>query len=155
MIPDQHVIPPIKKPRGLSIASSPLEAQPMYLKCSPLLSSFSHSFRYRAGTPIYLNLYHVLMRFPSFPNIVRTLYTLSNATALRFQQPLRGNTISHFHRATVKSMPSIPFLGALFGTSTPASAKMTYPDQRSDDEWRTVLNKGEPSQTQRPQTPSF
>ena len=40
-------------------------------------------------------------------------------------------------------MSSIPFLSALFGTSsTPASAKMTYPDARSDDEWRTVLNKG-------------
>ena len=83
------------------------------------------------------------MRFPSFPNIVRTLYTFSNATALRLQQPLRGNTVSNIQRATVfKSMPSIPFFGALFGTSTPASAKMTYPDTRSDDEWQAVLNKG-------------
>ncbi|ETI27721.1 methionine-R-sulfoxide reductase [Cladophialophora carrionii CBS 160.54] len=91
------------------------------------------------------------MRFPSFPNIVRTLYTLSNATAHRLlQQPLRGTTTStssQVHRgvgATVlRSMPSIPFLGALFGTSasTPAAAKMTYPDTRSDDEWRAVLNK--------------
>jgi peptide-methionine (R)-S-oxide reductase len=86
------------------------------------------------------------MRFPSFPNIVRTLYTFTTATALRFQ-PLRGNTFTtvsqNLHRATVlRSMPSIPFLGALFGTSTPASAKMSYPDQRSDDEWRAVLNKG-------------
>ncbi|KIW73857.1 methionine-R-sulfoxide reductase [Phialophora macrospora] len=86
---------------------------------------------------------YLSMRFPSFPNIVRTLYTFSNATAHRFQQqPLRGNAISQFHRATVlRSMPSIPFLGALFGTSTPAPAKMAYPDARSDDEWKAVLNK--------------
>jgi peptide-methionine (R)-S-oxide reductase len=90
-----------------------------------------------------LTRHYLSMRFPSFPNIVRTLYTLSNATAHRLQQPLRGNTISQFHRATIlRSMPSIPFLGALFGTSTPASAKMSFPDARSDDEWRAVLNKG-------------
>lgn len=42
-------------------------------------------------------------------------------------------------------MPTIPFLSSLFGTSTPASAKMSYPDQRSNDEWHAVLNKGKPS----------
>lgn len=36
----------------------------------------------------------------------------------------------------------IPFLSALFGTSSSSSSdKMSYPDQRSDDEWRAVLNK--------------
>ena len=138
MIPDQHVIPPIKNPRRLSIASSPLEAQTCISNASLFRFIVEPRFLYIPG------LHHVLMRFPSFPNIVRTLYTLSYATAHRFQQPLRGNTLSHFHRASVRSMPSIPFLGALFGTSTPASAKMTYPDQRSNDEWRTVLNKGGP-----------
>ncbi|EXJ63824.1 hypothetical protein A1O7_00159 [Cladophialophora yegresii CBS 114405] len=89
------------------------------------------------------------MRVPSFPNIVRTLYTLSNATAHRLflQHPLRGSTHTisqaQAHRATVlRSMPSIPFLGALFGTTTSSSSsKMSYPDTRSDDEWRAVLNK--------------
>ncbi|KAI1611467.1 methionine-R-sulfoxide reductase SelR [Exophiala viscosa] len=79
------------------------------------------------------------MRFPSFPNIVRTLYTLGNATARL--QPLRGTSnVSLFHRATVyRSMPSIPLLGSLFSTSS--SEKMSYPDGRSDDEWQAVLNK--------------
>lgn len=83
------------------------------------------------------------MRFPSFHSIFRTIYTLSNTATLRFQQPLRGSPIHH--RLTVlKSMPAGPlsFLGAFFGTSTPASAKMSYPDARSNDEWRAVLNKG-------------
>lgn len=36
----------------------------------------------------------------------------------------------------------IPFISSLFGTSSSASDKMSYPDKRSDDEWRAVLNKG-------------
>merc|ERR1711939_676208 len=84
----------------------------------------------------------LLMRFPSFPNLVRTLYTLSNATA-RLQSPLRGNTyISPFSRtAVLRSMPSLPFLSSFFGTSAPASETMSYSDGRSNDEWRAVLNK--------------
>jgi peptide-methionine (R)-S-oxide reductase len=38
------------------------------------------------------------------------------------------------------SMPTIPFLGALFGSSS-SNSNMTYPDQRTDDEWRAVLNR--------------
>ncbi|EXJ95168.1 hypothetical protein A1O1_00287 [Capronia coronata CBS 617.96] len=82
------------------------------------------------------------MRFPSFSNFVRTLYTFGNATA-RLQSLSRGNSsIAPVHRAIIlKSMPSIPFLGSLFGTSTSASQKMSFPESKSDDEWRTVLNK--------------
>lgn len=36
-------------------------------------------------------------------------------------------------------MPTIPFLGSLFGSS--ASEKMSYPDERSPQEWQAVLNK--------------
>ncbi|PHH90401.1 hypothetical protein CDD83_3815 [Cordyceps sp. RAO-2017] len=45
------------------------------------------------------------------------------------------------HSVPLRSMPSIPFLGALFGTSSSASSKMSFPDQRTDSEWRAVLNK--------------
>ena len=37
-------------------------------------------------------------------------------------------------------MPSIPFLSNFFSSSTPASSSMTYPDKRSDEEWRAVLS---------------
>ena len=83
------------------------------------------------------------MRLPSFPNIVRTFYTITNATAtFRSQQPFRalGPINKPF---ALRSMPSIPFFGSLF-SSTPASAKMTYTDNRSDQEWQAVLNKGTP-----------
>lgn len=36
-------------------------------------------------------------------------------------------------------MPTIPFLGALFHTAD--TRKMSHPVQKSDDEWRAVLNK--------------
>ncbi|KEF62492.1 uncharacterized protein A1O9_00465 [Exophiala aquamarina CBS 119918] len=87
------------------------------------------------------------MRFPAFTTFVRTLYTFGNTTARLLPPATRGITItsSPFHynnRAAIvlKSMPSIPFLSSFFGTSTPASEKMSYPDQRSNDEWRAVLN---------------
>jgi peptide-methionine (R)-S-oxide reductase len=38
-------------------------------------------------------------------------------------------------------MSGIPLLGALFGTSSKNSSNMSYPDKRSNDEWRAVLNK--------------
>ncbi len=35
------------------------------------------------------------------------------------------------------------FLGALFGSSASKSSdNMSYPDKRSNEEWRAVLNKG-------------
>lgn len=91
--------------------------------------------------PAFCAINYILMRFPSFPSLVRTLYTIANATAaLRAQQPYRA--LGPLHRPFIlRSMPSIPFFGSLF-SSTPASAKMTYPDQRSDGEWQAVLNKG-------------
>lgn len=80
------------------------------------------------------------MRLPSFPSVVRTLYAFSNTT-LRVQ-PFAQRALSPITRATARSMPSIPFLGALFGTSSAASEKMTYPDSRSDNEWQAQLSPG-------------
>lgn len=85
---------------------------------------------------------YIPMRLPSFPTLVRTFYTFANTT--RLQAPQKA--LSPFTRSTiVKSMPSIPFLGALFGSSasSSSSSKMTYPDKRSDQEWQAVLNKGQ------------
>lgn len=79
------------------------------------------------------------MRLPSFPNLIRTLYTFSNST-LRFQAARAPRSIGlPLNQATIRSMPTIPFLSSLFGTS--ASEKMSYPDERSPQEWQAVLNK--------------
>lgn len=78
------------------------------------------------------------MRLPSFPNLIRTLYAFSNTT-LRHQATAPRSLGLPLNRATIRSMPTIPFLGSLFGTS--ASEKMSYPDERSPQEWQAVLNK--------------
>ncbi|KAK3303532.1 Mss4-like protein [Chaetomium strumarium] len=73
-------------------------------------------------------------------NILFTLSKLTRPGA--FRAPLRALN----NTTTLRSMPSIPFLGALFGTSASASSAkkpamaQQYPDQRSDDEWRAVLS---------------
>lgn len=76
------------------------------------------------------------MRIPSLPTLLRTLYTLSNATIYR---TLPQRTLQRTFRPTLlrSSMP-IPFLGSLFSTSQ--SRTMSYPLQKSDDEWRAVLS---------------
>lgn len=80
-------------------------------------------------------------------------------TALRtFSIPLRLQTTASLSRyfgglplpvsgATVlKAAPTIPFIGSLFSSSAKAESSddMSYPDQRSDDEWRAVLSPGSP-----------
>jgi peptide-methionine (R)-S-oxide reductase len=41
----------------------------------------------------------------------------------------------------LKAAPAIPFFGAFFSSNSNTEA-MSYPDQRSDDQWRAVLNPG-------------
>lgn len=74
--------------------------------------------------------------------------------ALRiFALPLRSHSARALQRpplpipsATVlKAGPTIPFLGALFGSSAKTESQpnnMSYPDQRSDDAWQAVLSPG-------------
>jgi len=78
------------------------------------------------------------MRVPTWPNIVRTFYTVSSYTA---RTSSHYKTIQAFPRGVVlKSMPTIPFLGSLFGSSS-SSKTMSYPLQKSNDEWQAVLSK--------------
>jgi peptide-methionine (R)-S-oxide reductase len=77
------------------------------------------------------------MRLPSFPTIVRTFFAFSNATFRVAPAPLRPSL-----RPTAKlGLPSIPFLGAFFGTSS-SSDKMTYPLQKAKEEWQAQLSPG-------------
>ena len=84
------------------------------------------------------------MRFPSLPTFIRTLYAFSNTTiratpgfAFRsiYQAPPRTTVL--------RSMPNIPFLGALFGSSASNMADNTkYPVQKTDGEWQVQLSPG-------------
>ncbi|KAF4460134.1 transcription repressor [Fusarium albosuccineum] len=69
------------------------------------------------------------------PFLSTLFYTFSNITRVR-PRP------SHLALGPVplRSMSGIPFLGALFSSSS-KSSNMSYPDQRTNDEWRAVLNK--------------
>lgn len=80
------------------------------------------------------------MRIPSFPNFVRTFYAFSNATFQRTAPAPFSVSAARPGIALRSSMPTIPFLGSLFHTAE--SRNMSYPLQKSDDEWRMQLNKG-------------
>lgn len=80
------------------------------------------------------------MRLPFFPTLIRTLYAFSNTTFRTAPRLTAGLGQPLLQRATLRSMPTIPFLGSLF-SSTPASSKMSYPDERTPQEWQAVLNR--------------
>lgn len=82
------------------------------------------------------------MRFPRLFNSL--LYTVSSFTrrpssAYAYTSRLAGPALPNRALPLRAGMP-IPFISSLFGTSS-SSDKMSYPDKRSDDEWRAVLNK--------------
>lgn len=82
------------------------------------------------------------MRFPSLPTFIRTLYAFSNTTVRTppssFNPAIRPTVLR-------SSMPTIPFLGALF--STAETRKMSHPVQKSDSEWQAQLNPGKDTST--------
>ncbi|KAI1826719.1 methionine-R-sulfoxide reductase B2 [Xylaria intraflava] len=78
------------------------------------------------------------MRLPPFATLLRTFYAFSNLNRVQASAPihqaLRPNS------AYSGYLGAMPF-GSLFGSSSSANSKMTYPDQRTPDEWRAVLSK--------------
>ena len=84
------------------------------------------------------------MRFPSFPTIIRAFHTISNLTSRYTTRPTALLLASNQSTTLKASMPSVPFLGSLFSSSS--SKKMEdFPVQKNDDEWQAVLNPGMPS----------
>ena len=78
------------------------------------------------------------MKFPAFPISIRTFHNFSNCSARATTQ---YKALTPFTRATLyTSMPTIPFLSSLFSSNS--APKMSYPLQKSDDEWQAVLSKG-------------
>jgi peptide-methionine (R)-S-oxide reductase len=71
------------------------------------------------------------------PTLIRSFYAFSNAT-FRVAPPALRPAL----RPTAKlGLPSIPFLGAFFGTSS-SSNNMTYPLQKGKEEWQAQLSPG-------------
>jgi hypothetical protein len=88
------------------------------------------------------------MRFPSFPTFLRAFHTVSNTTSafIRSSPSTLGRTFySPPQRAVIyRSMPNIPFLGALFGSSSSMADNTNYPVQKPEGEWQTQLSPGRP-----------
>ncbi|KAI1132880.1 methionine-R-sulfoxide reductase B2 [Nemania abortiva] len=78
------------------------------------------------------------MRLPPFATLLRTFYAVSGLTRAQASTPIRQT----LRQASAYSgyLAAMPF-SSLFGSSSSTSDKMTYPDQRSPDEWRAVLNR--------------
>ncbi|KAI9890465.1 MAG: hypothetical protein M1814_003949 [Vezdaea aestivalis] len=71
------------------------------------------------------------MRIPSFPSILRILL------GTRIHRPISPQ--AYLRSPALKSMPTIPFFfSSLFSTS--ASKNMSYPVEKSDQEWKVQLN---------------
>ncbi|KAI7320701.1 putative methionine-R-sulfoxide reductase SelR, partial [Hortaea werneckii] len=76
------------------------------------------------------------MRLPSF---LRTFYAFSNTTFHRAPTPFANATSLRPGTALRSiSLPSIPFVGALFHTAE--TRKMSHPVQKSEQEWQAQLS---------------
>ena len=87
------------------------------------------------------------MRFPSFPQFVRAFHTISNTTSAFIRTNPAGALGRTFYnspqRVTIqRSMPNIPFLGALFGSSSSMADNTNYPVSKPEGEWQTQLSPG-------------
>jgi len=84
------------------------------------------------------------MRFTS-SGLLRALYTVTNPvnafTRQTFSNSLRRTPHALPRRPVIyRSMPSFPFLGALFSSSS--SMAETYPVMQTEDWWRAHLTPG-------------
>ncbi|KFZ06050.1 hypothetical protein V501_07772 [Pseudogymnoascus sp. VKM F-4519 (FW-2642)] len=78
------------------------------------------------------------MRPPSWSNTVArtTSYNRLVRTSAPFHRPQ-----THAAAAFTKPMPTPSFLGSLFSSKKSTTPKMTFPVQKSNDEWQAVLSK--------------
>ena len=83
------------------------------------------------------------MRMPTIQTFIRTCYTISNTT-LRYTPTINRGFNQAPQRATVlRSMPNIPFFGALFGSSSSNMAdNSNFPVQKTEGEWEAQLSPG-------------
>lgn len=87
------------------------------------------------------------MRLPSFPQFVRAFHTISNTTSTFIRSNPAGTLGRTFYnspqRVTLqRSMPNIPFLGALFGSSSSMADNTNYAVSKPEGEWQAQLSPG-------------
>lgn len=137
--------------RASQSMTSSFQALSRHLELSPppphLIPSTS-----KPAPPLFHLLYNNnnFMRFNS-TTLLRTLYAVSNVTTRYLPQqhsaalqPLINKAASGLSRH--QSMP-IPFLSSLF--SSAPSRNMSYPMQKSKDEWQAILSPGKSISTTR------
>ncbi|KAF2825277.1 SelR-domain-containing protein [Ophiobolus disseminans] len=82
------------------------------------------------------------MRFPSLPNLLRTLHTVSNTTGAFF----RSTPAYTFGRTIYSTLPrailyrSMPFFGGFLSSSRRMPDNTTYPVQKPEGEWQAQLS---------------
>ena len=82
------------------------------------------------------------MRFFSIPTLIRN-FSLFNLSSIYRPTPAVYKGVKNpllLSNTTAKSMPTIPFLGALFGTSSNSKDMGDFPYKKSDSEWRAQLS---------------
>ncbi|RQM08274.1 hypothetical protein DH86_00001464 [Scytalidium sp. 3C] len=87
------------------------------------------------------------MRLPKFSSIIRTIYTLNFRNRPAYPHHIAFEHVTQ--RRILKSMPTIPFLSHFFSSSS-NSSNMSYPVQKSEDEWRANNSESFASKVLRP-----
>ncbi|KAF2452866.1 methionine-R-sulfoxide reductase-like protein SelR [Lineolata rhizophorae] len=79
------------------------------------------------------------MRIPSFTSIVHAFNSFASFATRSAPPP--PFTVASTRPLARKSMPTIPFFGALFSSgSSTSSQNMSHPVQKSKEEWQAILN---------------
>jgi hypothetical protein len=122
-----------------------LSATPPQHNSTSAAAAQSHSFQILDPPTNTKSSLH--MRFPTFPTLLRTFHTVTNTTSAFFRSsPAHGLGRSIYNtpqRAILyRSMPNIPFLGALFGSSSNMADNTNYAVQKTEGEWQAQLSPG-------------
>ncbi|TLS25879.1 hypothetical protein PpBr36_07088 [Pyricularia pennisetigena] len=82
------------------------------------------------------------MRFLRYSTWLNTFQLITHLTRARAERQIPISIKASATPSVLRSsMPSIPFFGSFFSSNSSSSDSMTYPVQKSEDEWRAVLSK--------------
>lgn len=127
-----------KNQRKLQITDSPdscFMASTHLVK--PRITSFTSTLPPRS---LFSPPYHPLRTIAT--GIQQRPALLSIDRTRRFHAGARRPQLSPPTKKILMSASFFSFLGSLFSSSASAEDNMTYPDQRTDEEWRAVLSPG-------------